>query len=236
MSVDQFAKNAAEWLKDHQYTCMADANGVEVWRCQKPGSIHLAFDICISRFGMAMFGDADSLVFSVGSSYGLDFLARNPDGYMIGKLDERYRCEREFDRERFEAIVFEAITGRLERELPDDHAQPECTTLEELSAWIEEQEFENSWAELSDVAGEALEIDENEVRIFDWLQEHEDDLDISDTWEYRTDRPSSSLLRRLHYISHAARQILAIKADQEAQHSDGNAAPSQPSEQAEVKP
>lgn len=231
MSHEQYAKNAAEWLKDHQYTCMTDANGVEVWRCQKPGSIHLAFDICITRFGMTMFGDADSLVFNVGSGYGLDFLARNPDGYMIEKLDERYRREREFDCERFEAIVFEAITERLERELPDDHAQPECTTLEELAEWIEEQEFENELGDLVDVAGEALSIDENPVRVFDWLRDNEEALDISDTWEYRTDRPSSSLLRRLHYISHAARQILAIKADQEAQHSDGNAAPEQPAKE-----
>ena len=215
MSTDQFAENAAKWLKDHQYTCLADANGVEVWRCQKPGSINLAFDICITRFGISMFGDADSLVFNVGRSYGLDFLARNPDGYMIEKLDERYRSEREFDQDAFESIVFEAIIERLREDLPDGHDQPECTTLAGLAEWIEEQGFESDLAELVDVAHEALFIDENEVRVFDWLRENEEALGLSDTWELRTDKPSESLMRRLHYISHAARQILAIKAAQQ---------------------
>ncbi len=215
MSTVQFAKNAADWLKDHQYACLADANGVEVWRCKKPDSIHLAFDICITRFGMTMFGDTGSLVFNADSSYGLPFLARNPDGYMIEKLDERYRSEREFDQDAFESIVFEAIIERLREDLPDGHDQPECTTLAGLAEWIEEQGFESDLAELVDVAHEALFIDENEVRVFDWLRENEEALGLSDTWELRTDKPSESLMRRLHYISHAARQILAIKAAQQ---------------------
>ncbi len=211
--MEDIAQRIAEWTKDHKYTCLTDANGVEVWRCQQPGSINLAFDICITRFGISVFGDIGTLVFRVGASYGLSFLARTPDGYMIEKLEELYRREREFDEEAFRGIVFDAITERLNSELPDELLPlPEFDGLAHLRDWIEEQAFEDDLVDLSDVIGEALLIDENPTRVHDWLADNEEALGLSDTWECRTDKPSSSLVRRLHYVSHAARQILAQKA------------------------
>lgn len=224
MKDDQLAANIAEWIKDHQYTCLADANGVEVWRCQKPGSVNLAFDICITRFGISMFGDIDSLVFSVGASYGLGFLARTPDGYMIEKLDERYRSEREFDEDYFREQVCEAIFERLEEsevQLPDWMADQTLRRgkFDDLTTWLEERlEDENQplpedidLQDLQEILGEAADI-EDDAAGHALLHEHEDTLNISDTWECRLTKPSKSLVRRLHYVSHAARQILAIKA------------------------
>lgn len=218
---DAIAANAAEWLKDHQYTCLADANGVEVWRCQKPGSINLAFDICITRFGISMFGDADSLVFDVGASYGLGFLAREPDGYMIEKLDKRYRTEREFDKRGFLDRVAFAICDRLTYSLED---LPEWITEEgqragkfdELSQWIDdgiESEMDSGGIDFDDIQSFLVEASsvEDARDAHDLVAEHEDALDVSDTWEWDLTEPSGSLVRRLHYISHAARAILAQK-------------------------
>lgn len=222
MKDDQLAANIAEWIKDHQYTCLADANGVEVWRCQKPGSVNLAFDICITRFGISMFGDIDSLVFGVGSSYGLGFLARTPDGYMIEKLDKRYRDEREFDQGYFHGrladVVFDLLDSSIEEELLPEWMRDEQQRrgkFSELQEWIHEQHEEGCRAlefdDLDTVLSQAERIEDGR-EAHDLLSENEELLDISDTWEFDFTKPSKSLVRRLHYVSHAARQILAIKA------------------------
>lgn len=221
MSKQDWAARIAEWLNDHEYTCLADSNGVEVWRCQRPGSIHLAFDICINRFGISMFGDIDSLVFRVGASYGLPFLARDPDGYMIEKLDERYRKEREFDQacfhERLADAVFDLLDSTLEEDLLPEWMRDENQRrgkLSELQDWICEQLEDGNDAmafdDLTTVLDQAVRIeDAREAHAL--LSENEELLDVGDTWEWRLTKPSESLVRRLHYVSHAARQILAKK-------------------------
>lgn len=80
-------ERALENMSGHQYTNLASTPHLEAWRCARPGSSIYAFDILITRYGIAVMGDIDNLTFRVGSSYGLQFLARDKvDGYMIGKL------------------------------------------------------------------------------------------------------------------------------------------------------
>ncbi len=221
------AADIAEWLKDHQYTCLADANGVEVWRCQKPGTVHLAFDICITRFGISMFGDIDSLVFRVGASYGLGFLARKPDGYMIEKLDSRYRAEREFDQPGFLDRIVEAVCDLLSLSLEDlpewiSEEGQRAGKFDELSQWIDdaiESGRDSGGIDFDDIQSFLVEVSrvEDARDGHELLAENEELLDISDTWEWDLTEPSVSLVRRLHYVSHAARAILAQKEAQAGQ-------------------
>ncbi|MCQ3823066.1 hypothetical protein JEG40_11960, partial [Streptococcus agalactiae] len=44
---------AAEKLKDHQYTCLVKQSDVEVWRCKAERTTAYAFDIMMTRFGIA---------------------------------------------------------------------------------------------------------------------------------------------------------------------------------------
>lgn len=75
----------AQDMAQHKYTQLVNENGVEVWRCARPGSSFYGFDICITRFGMM--GDIGPLVFHVGASYGINFLRHQSDGYLHEKLD-----------------------------------------------------------------------------------------------------------------------------------------------------
>ena len=57
----ELAARVAEDLAQHQYTQLVNENGVEVWRCQQPGTRVYHFDICVTAYGMSMFGDIDVL-------------------------------------------------------------------------------------------------------------------------------------------------------------------------------
>jgi hypothetical protein len=59
---------------------------VEIWRCGSPQDFDHAHDLVISKFGIAAFGDMDSLVFRAAG--GLKLLS-HPDvsGFLFGKLE-----------------------------------------------------------------------------------------------------------------------------------------------------
>lgn len=227
MNNETLAASIAEWLKDHQYTCLTEANGVEVWRCQKPGSCNLAFDIVITRFGIAMFGDVGTLVFKVGASYGLPFLARKPDGYMLEKLETQFRAEREFDQPGFLERICFSICERLTLWCEEGVELPEWITDErqrrgkfnELVEWMDEHieamgdDEVLDFHEIQSALAEACNIEDLRAAE-DFMEANEEVLGESDTYEWDLTMPSSSLVRRLHYVSHAARAILA---QQEAQ-------------------
>ncbi|WP_219097611.1 hypothetical protein [Pseudomonas sp. UMAB-40] len=213
--------DSAEWLKNHAYTELVNSNGVEVWRCQQPGSIHLAFDICITRFGIAVFGDIGSLTFGVGASYGMKFLAGKDGDYIYGKLEASSKTT-EFDRPGFIARVEEAICHWLahSRESAPAWFDDYCATQgrsAEIEAWL--LEHCDGDQELSAVVvalREARAFEGGSSQAHEWLTDHEELLEVSDTWEWDLRKPTDSVLRRLARVRHAARMIVAQKAAAEA--------------------
>ena len=76
-------ERAAACLKDHEYTVLADTDQLKAWRCKAPRTTCYAFDILITRFGIAIVGDINGLTFNVGLSYRVEFLAGDDIGYYI---------------------------------------------------------------------------------------------------------------------------------------------------------
>ena len=216
--------DAAEWLKDHSYTELANAAGVEVWRCQKPGSIHQAFDICMTRFGIAAFGDIGSLTFSVGASYGFPFLAGKDGDYIYEKLEASSKAT-DFDRLAFVGHVESAICDLLSgsRELAPEWMANWSTNQgrgTEIEAWLLDNcavDGELSALVVALREAWAFEDGADPAKAHDWLSEHEELLETSDSWEWRLRKPTSAVLRRLAKVRHAARVIVAQKAAATAQ-------------------
>lgn len=221
---DKLAADTAEWLKDHAYTELTNANGVEVWRCQKPGSIHLAFDICITRFGISVMGDIGSLAFSVGASYGMKFLAGTDEDYIHGKLEASSKAT-DFDRASFiwhvEGAICDLLAGSREN-APDwmgDHPANQGRGAE-IEAWLLANA--NLDGELSALVvalreAWAFEADTDPSKAHEWLADHEELLEVGDSWEWSLRKPTDSVWRRLYRVRHAARMIMAQKiAAQEA--------------------
>ncbi|QNJ57376.1 hypothetical protein Dolphis_70 [Pseudomonas phage Dolphis] len=220
--------DVAEWMKDHQYTQLVNANGVEVWRCEKPDTIHLAFDICVTRFGMSIAGDIGSLVFRVGSSYGINFLRHQSDGYLYEKLEEAYRKDREFDADGFMERIVWAICDRIYGDVDEDLA-PEWApeekrsgvTADSLKDWLTEKrdldihgvDFPfDDLVTLIDAAQDIANTGRDESNAaHDFLADNEKLLGVSDTWEWRLTKPAGSVMNRLFYVRHAASCIMAIK-------------------------
>jgi hypothetical protein len=137
MIKDKFAQElqwAAENVKDHTVERVCGNGPTEVWRCTNKGSSCYGFDLVISRFGIAMYGDVDSLVFKVGSAYGIDFLARESVcQYMISKLEPEYYNKRELDEDALRQVLVEAGCRLLEEEfVPYTDGDDEI----ELAEWV----------------------------------------------------------------------------------------------------
>lgn len=217
----QMGHKAAEELKDHQYRLLADVPGAEVWRCQTPGSIHMAFDICVTRFGIAVFGDIGSLTFSVGASYGIKFLAGTDGDYIYGKLEPSSK-QTDFDRDGFVRHVQWAICNLLSTKYEtapawmNESAQRE-QHMAELEPWLvkHEQEAEIAALLVALRTATAYTSDHSPTSAHEWLNDHEDLLDVSDTWEWDLRKPTDSVCRRLARVRHAAKQILALKIAQQ---------------------
>lgn len=220
--------DVAEWMKDHTYTQLVNTNGVEVWRCEKPDTIHLAFDICVTRFGMSIAGDIGCLVFRVGSSYGIDFLRHQSDGYLYEKLDDAFRKDREFDGGGFIERVVWAVCDRIYHDVDEDLA-PEWApeekrrgvTAESVKDWLKDQRDQDihgsefPFEELADLIDAAEELTntgrDESIAAHDLLNENEKLLAVSDTWEWRLSKPAGAVMARLFYVRHAANAIMAIK-------------------------
>lgn len=211
--------NVADWLKDHVYTELVSPtseNGTEVWRCKKPGSNNLAFDICVTRYGIAVFGDIGHLTFDVGDSYGIDFLRHDSIGYVHGKLAES--CKQVWiDKDAILEIVRDCICEAMDDEGVE---HPEGMSVETLTEWLKEQSSENvveppvdEWLE---VLERITEFDDNTDRdvvpAFDLLSENARLLRNGDLWERTITKPSDHVWRKLFYVRHAANAIMAQKA------------------------
>lgn len=222
------AARVAEDLEKHQYTQLVNENGVEVWRCAQPGTSCYGFDICVTRFGISMMGDIGSLVFHVGSSYGINFLRHQSDGYLHEKLDSD--CKRQvIDLDAIRDTVCECIASRIEAQLWSDDVpewisdiQNNGATLEQaeqLVEWMQEREDADDqrlpFAELIEVIEEVETFadgrDSEVVLAYDFLRQNEELIGGSDLWETTTSKPCPQLMARLYYLRHAANAIIAIK-------------------------
>lgn len=94
--------------KDFNYTCLVNNSEIEAWRCKKEGTNVYAFDIVITGFGIAVFGDISTVTFRVGASYGINFLAGDDvDYYILSKVEGS--CKNyDFDKEEFLKVCKES--------------------------------------------------------------------------------------------------------------------------------
>ena len=218
----------AEDLAQHRYTQLVNENGVEVWRCARPGSSIYGFDICVTRFGMSMMGDIGSLVFYVGASYGINFLRHQSDGYLHEKLDGD--CKREvIDFDSIRDTVCGCIAGRIDDEFPSDEIPEWIAEIPDKGATLEQAEQLIEWMQEREEAederlpfGELIEAvdyvehfadgrDSETVLAYEFLQQHEELIGGSDLWESKISKPCPNLMARLFYVRHAANAIMALK-------------------------
>lgn len=222
------AAEAANTLKNHQYQALVDNDDVKVWRCKQPNTTAYAFDITLTRFGIAVVGDIANLTFGVGLGYGLDFLAGDDVGYYIhSKLDEKCKT-RDFDEAAFRRALIDGVCQRISDEADGD-------AYDELPAWVREEkergmdgscwhdlrafvraearkdDADEKWDQWEDLLAEATDIgDQHHAGVF--MNEHCETLGLGpDWWEIRVTTPSESLIRELYMIRHAALAILAQK-------------------------
>lgn len=213
--------DTADWLKDHVYTELANTNGVEVWRCQKPNTIHLAFDICITRFGISVFGDIGSLAFGVGAGYGMKFLAGKDGDYIYSKLEPSSKTT-EFDLPGFIQRVEDAICDLLShsRESAPEWMENYSTNQgrgKDIEAWLlANADGDGELSALVVALREAWAFEGDSSKAHEWLADHEELLEVGDTWEWDLRKPTDSVLRRLARVRHAAQMIMAQKAAAEA--------------------
>lgn len=142
MISEEFAeelRRAAENVANHTVELVSGVGKYgtnQIWRCTKDGSSIYGFDLVISRFGIAMYGDVDSLVFKVGSSYGIEFLARKSVcSYMIGKLESEYREKRQLCEKSLRAVLTEAGCRLLEDKFVP-YVDDDTEEFVELPDWI----------------------------------------------------------------------------------------------------
>lgn len=226
-------ERVARDLSQHQYIKLVNDNGVEVWRCMDPRTTCYGFDICVTRFGMSVMGDIGSLVFHVGSSYGINFLRHQSDGYLHEKLDEN--CKRQvIDFDSIRDTVCSCIVARIDEEFSADEIPEWISEIPDKGATLEQAEQLVEWlrdrenaederlpsSELADVIEEVETFAEGRdaevVLAYDFLQQHEALIGGSDLWETQISKPCPNLMARLYYVRHAANAIMAVKEAQAA--------------------
>lgn len=208
-------EKVAEWIKDHQYTQLANTDTVEVWRAQKPGSSAYAFDITMSRYGIAVYGDIGSLVFNVGRSYGLKFLAGTDEDYVYRKLDESSR-ETDLDEAYLVDIVHNAIIellGERDLVLPEwkQAPVPMAERVEELRSWLLQASCpDGEYGALCVALKDCQDLEIKTVdSAYQWLSEHQELLELADDLDYTLSKPTNSVMQRIYLVRHAAQMILA---------------------------
>lgn len=215
-------KRAEATLDQHQYTRLTPADCLaEVWRCKRPDTTNYAFDLVISRFGIAMFGDTGSLVFNVGASYGLKFLAGDDVEYYIHqKLDHDLKTT-ELDEQGFEETKIRYAVSRLERgDLGDDWPAQEnmdCETYRViLGDWLTTERdklsvMDNAWDDLNHIAEFLDGSASTPQEAHEHFSNSATDCDFEYDWTEDFEQPCRSLISRLYMLRHAAQQILKIK-------------------------
>lgn len=230
-------EQAAENVANHTVELVSGAGTNEIWRCTNNGSSMYGFDLVISRFGIAMYGDVDSLVFSVGSQYGIEFLARESVcGYMISKLETEYREKRELDEDSLRKVLTEAGCQLLEHKF-ESYLDPNDINQEdriELPEWLgstdhRDQDLDKVLEELQKHAPEQThcKFDEFYDRVQELLEdrapnglqaveayisEHYDELYLGPEWyEHTISQHDSHLIQRLEMLRLCALKIKKVK-------------------------
>lgn len=217
---------AQEILAKHQYTRMADGMGTEVWECSRPGSSTYAFTIALTRHGIAMMGDLCNLTFTVGSGYGLEFLAGTDiDYYVYSKLDSHCR-PREFDRDALRDFICRKVAGFISEryrsedghlpagapafvEAPHNDSLPRDFTA--LQDWLDGAGT-GIWRFLHSRVAQFAACESGE-QATELLLEHEEDLGLGEWSSCMFTCPSTRTMQSLYCLHHAANAILDIKAN-----------------------
>lgn len=186
----------------------------------------------MTRFGIATVGDIDGLTFSVGLSYGIEFLAGDDIVYYIHSKLERNCQEREFDEDAFRSALVTGACNRIcEHVDEDEHGElPEWVRNDgsryEAGRWSELRELVEAklkplkfgdegydfWDELNDRLYEADHVECTEQASI-LMSEHHEVLGLGcDYWEITIDKPRDSLINRLYLINHAAKAIVDQQA------------------------
>jgi hypothetical protein len=215
-------ERAERILGKHQYTRLTPIDcPMEAWRCKVPDHTNYAFDLVVSRFGIAMFGDTGTLVFNVGAAYGIKFLAGDDVEYYIHSKLEHDLKTTELDEQAFEESKIKYVVSRLERgDKGDDWPAQDgmdCETYRiVLGDWLtaardKRKGHEPAWDTLDSLAnfldGSASTIQEAHEHFSDSAP----DCGFEYDWTERFEQPCQSLIGRLYMLRHAAQQILKIK-------------------------
>ncbi|CAM3178994.1 hypothetical protein BZK31_07380 [Pseudomonas floridensis] len=222
---------AAEKLKDHQYTCLVKQSDVEVWRCKAEGTTAYAFDIMMTRFGIAVVGDIGDLTFSVGLGYGISFLAGNDVTYYLHtKLNESHK------KQVFSTTLFrQVLVSSICRELQDNCSEE---IWDALPAWAQDADLVRGehWGEFRALTvTNRRDLENGDDRWMHWddlfdlaenigfteeahqfMRDNAEVLCLGEEWyEHRITKTCDSLYAQLYVINHAAKAIMA-QADQAA--------------------
>ncbi len=228
----EYLARAAENMAQHEYTCLMQQDNLVAWRCKDPKSTAYAFDIMMTRFGIAVVGDIDNLTFTVGLGYGLKFLAGDDVTYYLHtKLDASCK-KREFSEDLFQVVLMRAIIQELHSDcdeeiiinLPDwmqDEDLVEASNWPAFRAEVLKQrrDLDNGddrWMHWDNLLDEAAEIGfTEEAQLF--MRDNAKELCLGEEWyENRVDEPAQGLVQCLYMINHAAKAIMSQQAAVEA--------------------
>lgn len=223
---DRRKARAAANLMGHRYRMLANTNGVEVWRCAAPGSSFYAFDIVMTRFGIAIVGDIENMTFTVGNYYGMKFLAGDDvEYYLHTKLDQKCK-EVEFDEDAWREQVVRGAISRI-REISNEEEAgkwpawvndidlQKADIYAELMAFVdamrEAEEDTTWWGELDEALMAAEDIDHTYAAMI-FAQENSKELNLDDLEQSTIEKTRESVYANLYMINHAAKAIMAMKA------------------------
>jgi hypothetical protein len=212
---------------------------VEVWRCKQPGTTNYAFDIMMTRFGIAVMGDIDNLTWTVGHSYGMPFLAGKDVTYYIHtKLDQCHKevefCEPKFKQAITNSMCRLIVEQASSEDIADDDFPPFLlqghddelvgdSCFNALKDYVHDKSstYGDDWDTRYDLLREADNIsDVTEAQLF--MRDNEEALGIGCEWyEISISVVSESLINELYLINAAAKKIMAIK-QQEQVNADSN--------------
>ena len=210
-----YQDDALDILKDFVFTPLTtdeQAATLDVWRGQnRSGSSAYAFDILISRFGIAVVGDVENLTFRVGISYGMPFLAGKDVSYYVhSKLDASCK-KKEFDKRSFMRGVVDRIDRSLEQSFDyyPSYKEDDPDRRGKMQNWLESLDAPPVSSEHLSLLREADKVEDlHQARSF--FYETPGDI-MGDPSDYPSiSKPDEGLMSELYLINEAARRIVAL--------------------------
>lgn len=203
-------------MEGFAFTSLGRTPEFEGWRCMKPGTGIFAFDLVLTRNGIAMFGDVDGLLFNVGTpAYGIGWLTHHDIGYIHSKL-ERQCQEREFDLGATKEYVAEWLCTKIANEGRDDlpkwfeDENHWDLHFDDLRAWLNRKSTKSEYVREASFLDDLVSVD-NTHDAYKLLDDNTELLGINDLCDISLDRPDQHLTQRLYMVRRAARAILEIK-------------------------